>query len=250
MLSNLSMDDNGMQMILMVVVVALVLYLLVSYIKDHKHKQTDILNNTPLNNVVEPDPFDNYEGFGGHEDHGKVEGFGAHKNHEEFGAHKNHEEFGAHKNHEGFEDHEEVSSNNAVNAGNGNNSTEDVSDIKGSLGVGRNDSFAPISESDNVVDSIPSECYPKDVLASQDLLPADANSKWAQSNPSGQGSLNDKNFLTAGYHVGVNTVGQSLRNANRQLRSDPPNPQVKVSPWMQTTIEPDVNRKAMEIGGN
>ena len=96
--------------------------------------------------------------------------------------------------------------------------------------------------------NLPSECYPKEVLSSGDLLPNDANSKWAQVNPNGQGSLGDKNFLTAGYHVGVNTVGQSLRNANRQLRSDPPNPQVKVSPWMQTTIEPDVNRKPMEIG--
>ena len=42
---------------------------------------------------------------------------------------------------------------------------------------------------------------------------------------------------------------QTLRNANMQLRSEPPNPQVKVSPWLQTTIEPDVNRKPMEIGG-
>ena len=64
----------------------------------------------------------------------------------------------------------------------------------------------------------------------------------------GQGGLTDQNFLNAGYHVGINTVGQSLRNANRQLRSDPPNPQVKVSPWLQTTIEPDVNRKPLEIG--
>ena len=96
---------------------------------------------------------------------------------------------------------------------------------------------------------LPSECYPKDVLSSADLLPRDANSLWAQVNPSGQGSLADQNFLTAGFHIGINTVGQTLRNANRQLRSEPPNPQVKVSPWMQTTIEPDINRLPLEIGG-
>ena len=50
-------------------------------------------------------------------------------------------------------------------------------------------------------------------------------------------------------NVGVNTVGQTLRNANRQLRSEPPNPQVKVSPWLQTTIEADTNRRPLEIGG-
>lgn len=96
---------------------------------------------------------------------------------------------------------------------------------------------------------LPSECYPKDVLTSSDLLPNNPNSLHAQVVPSGQGALTDQNFLTAGYHVGINTVGQSLRNANRQLRSEPPNPQLKVGPWNQTTIEPDINRRPLEIGG-
>tara|TARA_B100000674_G_C37897560_1_gene942097 strand:- start:571 stop:1314 length:744 start_codon:yes stop_codon:yes gene_type:complete len=96
---------------------------------------------------------------------------------------------------------------------------------------------------------LPKDCYPKDQLTPSELLPQDANSKWAQVNPSGQGDLQDQNFLNAGHHVGINTVGQTLRNANMQLRSEPPNPQVKVSPWGQSTIEPDTNRRAMEIGG-
>ena len=95
----------------------------------------------------------------------------------------------------------------------------------------------------------PSDCFPKDQLTPGELLPTDSNSKWSQAVPSGQGELGDQNFLTSGYHVGVNTVGQSLRNANRQLRSEPPNPQVKVSPWLQTTIDPDINRRPLEIGG-
>jgi len=97
-------------------------------------------------------------------------------------------------------------------------------------------------------DARPKDCFPKDQLSAQDLLPGDTNSTWAAANPDGQGTLDDKNFLNAGYHHGVNTVGQSLRNANWQLRSDPPNPQVKVSPWMQSTIERDTNRKPLEIG--
>jgi hypothetical protein len=95
---------------------------------------------------------------------------------------------------------------------------------------------------------LPSECYPKDVLTSADLLPRDANSLHAQVVPSGQGALTDQNFLTAGYHIGINTVGQTLRNANRQLRSEPANPQSVVSPWLQSTIEPDINRRPLEIG--
>lgn len=86
-------------------------------------------------------------------------------------------------------------------------------------------------------------------LTAGDLLPNDNSSQWAQVYPQGEGSLKDRNFLQAGYHIGINTVGQTLRNANLQLRSEPPAPQVKVSPWLQSTIEPDLGRKPFEIGG-
>lgn len=93
----------------------------------------------------------------------------------------------------------------------------------------------------------PAGCYPRDQLTPSELLPKDPNSVWAQQNPMGTGSLKGKNFLSAGALIGVNTVGQSLRNANYQLRSEPPNPQVAVSVFNQTTIEPDVNRRTLEI---
>ena len=121
--------------------------------------------------------------------------------------------------------------------------------VPGSIGLGRNSVFAEVnSESEDVATQKPKDCFPKDQLSPADLLPGSGDSSWSQSVPS-SGKLGDQNFLTAGYHVGVNTVGQSLRNANRQLRSEPSNPQVKVSPWMQTTIDPDANRKPLEIGG-
>jgi len=91
--------------------------------------------------------------------------------------------------------------------------------------------------------------FPKEQLSAQDLLPQDESSLWAQVNPSGEGSLKDRSFLQAGYNIGINTVGQTLRNANLQLRSEPPCPQIKVSPWLQSTIQADVSRKPFEIGG-
>jgi len=94
----------------------------------------------------------------------------------------------------------------------------------------------------------PANCYPKDQINPAELLPNDPNSKWAQVNPMGQGDIAGKNYLSAGALIGVNTIGQSMRNANYQLRSDPPNPQVKVSIWNQSTIEPDINRRPLEIG--
>jgi len=94
-------------------------------------------------------------------------------------------------------------------------------------------------------------CYPRDRLTANDLLPKDAaDSKWAQINPSGSGNVGDQNYLSAGYHVGVNTVGQSLRNANLQLRSEIPNPQNSVGPWLISTIEPDIRQNTLEIGSS
>ena len=96
----------------------------------------------------------------------------------------------------------------------------------------------------------PTDCFPKDKLKPEDLLPMDAaNSEWAQVNPAGQGDVKNQNFLTAGYHLGVNSVGSTLRNANMQLRSELPNPRTQVSPWLNSTIEPDLNRKPLEING-
>lgn len=93
----------------------------------------------------------------------------------------------------------------------------------------------------------PAGCYPRDQLTPGELLPKDPNSVWAQQNPMGTGSLKGKNFLSAGALIGVNTVGQSLRNGNYQFRSEPPNPQMPVSIWNQSTIEPDVNRRNLEV---
>jgi hypothetical protein len=88
-----------------------------------------------------------------------------------------------------------------------------------------------------------------DDLSAEDLLPNhDASSDFAERHPDGAGALSDKNFLTSGYHVGINTVGTSLRNANVGIRSEPANPIQHVSPWNNTTITPDVNRRPLEIG--
>jgi len=93
----------------------------------------------------------------------------------------------------------------------------------------------------------PAGCYPRDQLTPSELLPKDMASVWAEQNPMGPGSLKGKNFLSAGALIGVNTVGQSLRNANLQIRSEPPNPQVPVSIFLQSTIGPDISHRTLEI---
>lgn len=78
------------------------------------------------------------------------------------------------------------------------------------------------------------------------LLPGDTNTLFNNTNPTPDGGVINASLLNAGHHFGIDTQGCSLRNANRGLRSEPPNPQVQVSPWLQTTICPDLMRKPLD----
>jgi hypothetical protein len=82
-----------------------------------------------------------------------------------------------------------------------------------------------------------------------DLLPADKNSQWSTLNPSmSQNNVIVPDLLEAGYHIGLDTIGQTLRNANLQERSDPVIPKQEISPWNNSTIEPDLGRVPLELG--
>jgi hypothetical protein len=101
-----------------------------------------------------------------------------------------------------------------------------------------------------VTNVLPEGANGQQVMDPSELLPRDENSEWATLNPMGSGDLQNVNLLSAGHHVGINTVSSSLRNASMDIRGDIPNPQVQVGPWNQTTIEPDVNRRPLEVGSS
>jgi hypothetical protein len=108
-----------------------------------------------------------------------------------------------------------------------------------------------VQQSVQGLNRVQSTCYPQPALKAEDLLPkedSEAIKEFNIAKPAGEGILQGVNMLDAGFHVGVNTIGQSLRNANRQLRSEPPNPQVQVSPWMISSIGPDLLRRPLEDG--
>lgn len=89
----------------------------------------------------------------------------------------------------------------------------------------------------------------KPVMDPKELLPSDNNNEWSSVMPNND--LKNVGMLNAGHHVGINTVGSSLRNANLQVRSEPVIPQNKnVGPWNNTTIEADNLRRPLEIGGS
>ena len=113
---------------------------------------------------------------------------------------------------------------------------------------GQNEVYASAKGVGSPTVGLPPSCVQANATKPGDLLPKDANSQWGHLNPSGGGGLEHVNLLKAGYHTGIDTVGTVLRNANLQVRSEPPNPTTRVSPWMNTTIEPDLMRVPLEIG--
>ena len=107
---------------------------------------------------------------------------------------------------------------------------------------------APVVSSIDV--SKPEDSNAKSIANPNELLPTDANSQWAALNPvnMNQGSILNGDMLQAGYHIGLDTIGQTLKNPNLQLRSDPIIPKQEVGPWNQSTYEPDYGRVPLEVG--
>jgi len=114
--------------------------------------------------------------------------------------------------------------------------------------LGQNAGPAGVAGVKTDMHGLPHSCTRQPVVDPKQLLPRDGNNQFSKMNPMGAGDVANVSLLKAGYHIGINTVGQSLRNANLQLRSEPANPQLNVGPWNSSTIGPDFNRRPMEIG--
>tara|TARA_B100000927_G_C16457734_1_gene466579 strand:- start:936 stop:1484 length:549 start_codon:yes stop_codon:yes gene_type:complete len=122
--------------------------------------------------------------------------------------------------------------------------------VKPANPLGTNEVPASVSGVKTTMPGMPSNCNQQAVAKPGELLPKDKNNEWAKMNPTGQGDLKNVNLLKAGHHIGINTVGNSLRNANLQIRSEPPNPQMNTGPWNASTIDADTMRRPLEFGGN
>lgn len=80
------------------------------------------------------------------------------------------------------------------------------------------------------------------------LLPKDKNSEWSKLNPSMNSDPMIPDLLQAGSLIGLDTIGQTLKNANLQLRSDPIIVKQSVGPWNNSTYEADLGRVPLELG--
>jgi hypothetical protein len=82
-------------------------------------------------------------------------------------------------------------------------------------------------------------------LNSGDLLPIKSDQKWFE-NPDVGIKIEDANLLSdAVQKVGVDTVGQTRKNPSYDIRGTVPCPKFQISPWNNSTTEPDYNLKSL-----
>jgi hypothetical protein len=91
--------------------------------------------------------------------------------------------------------------------------------------------------------------YSESTLTASELLPkGEIGASWAAVNPAAMADLKGQNFLQAGYHTNTALAGvsQTNRNASWDVRSEQPNPQGSVGPFLNTTIENNPFKRGLE----
>lgn len=114
--------------------------------------------------------------------------------------------------------------------------------------MAESNALEPIKHNTNVMPYPQSSNGGAKPMTPHDLMPLN-NNGWQMSNPQTTGNLENRNFIETASHFGIDTIGSSLKNANHQIRSDPIVEQIpNITPWNNSTITPDLNRKHFEIG--
>jgi hypothetical protein len=120
--------------------------------------------------------------------------------------------------------------------------------------TGENDKFLPVDETNGGFAVFKSKgkstcgsnqnCEPEDLFDVDKYLPQEVNDDWFEVQPEPI-SVKNRHLINITKPIGVNTIGTSLKNASHDIRGTPVNPKFVVSPFLNSSIEPDVNLKGM-----
>lgn len=124
---------------------------------------------------------------------------------------------------------------------------DQVSDLTNNIDQYKNDNFQP-NEAPNNAQAM-QRLYnkkglekPEDMFDADKFLPKDIRDDWFEVMPEPI-SVKNRHLINITRSIGINTIGSSLRNPSLDIRGAPSNPKFTVSPWCQSTIEPDINIK-------
>ena len=112
---------------------------------------------------------------------------------------------------------------------------------------GANDGFAPADfgpESANYQAGKKKEMTEDEIFNVDEYLPQEKTDDWFEVMPEPI-SVKNRNLINVTRAIGVNTIGSSLKNPSYDIRGNIPNPKMVVSPWNQSSIEPDLNIKGL-----
>ena len=121
-------------------------------------------------------------------------------------------------------------------------------------GIEDSNKYAPIGSSKVEVDNKLVKDY-SDKLAEnlaqkdfnvKDFLPQEINEDWFNTDLSKAQNEMDAGTLIdiARFCQGVDTIGQSLKNPSYDIRGNIPNPKITVSPFLNSSYEPDTNLRS------
>jgi hypothetical protein len=116
-------------------------------------------------------------------------------------------------------------------------------------GIASDGDFGPTTDDNNFASFVSngdnkcgsnSDCKPEDLFDSTKYLPQEVNDDWfdTQHEPV---SVKNRHLINVSRQIGVSTVAGSHKNSSLDLRGSPACPKFVVSPWLQSSIEPDHN---------
>jgi len=125
---------------------------------------------------------------------------------------------------------------NALDAFFAGNAPQDAND---------NDGFTPMLEGQNdyatYVGTGSGKLSDRDKFNTSSLLPQESNPDWFDDPYESTGIKSPKLITNIYRPQGVNTIQTTLKNPSLDLRGSPPNPKFPVSPWQNSSYEPDTN---------
>lgn len=120
--------------------------------------------------------------------------------------------------------------------------------------TGENDQFLPVDESSGGLAVFRSQgreqcgsnqnCSPENLFKANNYLPKEVNDDWWELVPEAV-SVKNRHLINITRPIGINTIGQSLKNASHDIRGSVANPKYVTSPWLNSSIEPDINLKPL-----
>jgi len=115
-----------------------------------------------------------------------------------------------------------------------------------------NDQFVGMDDTKGQYAPYKAECKKVDkykaseIFNSKNYLPNEKsiNPEWWDIVPDAI-DVKNRNLINVSKAIGIDTIGTSLRNPSYDIRGSPPCPKFVISPWLQSTIEPDTNLKSL-----